>query len=120
MFRKYFSFSARLKKPKDPVLDVLPFVLSKGILLIFNDKFKEKFASLIKCSDANTDKLAKEMAEADAASAAAEYGSTIGGKLTKERPREVKNEGLQGNLLSSENMLYMFCLGLFNSNDVEM
>ena len=80
MFRKYFSFSARLKKPKDPVLDVLPFVLSKGILLIFNDKFKEKFASLIKCSDANTDKLAKEMAEADAASAAAEYGSTIGGK----------------------------------------
>ena len=94
VFRKYFSLTARLNQPKDPVLNVLPFVLSKAILLVFSDKFKEKFASLIKCSDANTDKLAKEMAEAEAMSVAADQGSTAGGKTAKDKPKEAKDDGL--------------------------
>ena len=87
VFRKYFSFTARLNRPKDPVLNVLPFILSKASLIIFSDKFKERFASLIKCSDANTDKLAKEMAEKEAASIAADLGSQAGDKTAREKPK---------------------------------
>ena len=96
-------------------------MIAKAILLVFEDKFVEKFGALIKCSDANTDKLMKEMIEAEAASTDADRGSDAGRKANeKDKPQEGDGNALSGQLLSSENMLYMFCLGLFNSNDVSM
>ena len=33
--------------PKDPILGVIPFIFAKAILLVFEDKIIEKFATLI-------------------------------------------------------------------------
>ena len=121
IFRKHFSVVTRLNEPKDPILNVLPFLIARAILLVFEDKFVEKFGALIKCSDANTDKLIQEKVEAEAASTEADQGSETGKKpKEKDKSKEEDGNALKGQLLSSENMLYMFCLGIFNSSDVSM
>ena len=116
IFRKHFSLATRLNQPKDPILNVLPFLIAKAILIAFEEKFIEKIGTLIKCSDANTDKLMKEMVEAEACSTKADEGA----EAENIKPKEGEANTLEDKLLSSENMLYMFCLGLFNSNDASM
>ena len=118
VFERYFSVVTRLGQPKDPVLEVLPFIIAKAVLIAFEEKVVEQFGTLIACSDLNTDKIAKEMADAEAASTKANDGDGDGPK--KIASQVTKPTELRGALLSSENMLYMFCLGLFNSNEVSM
>lgn len=37
---KRFSLLAKLSSPKEEILDILPFILGKSIILVINDKFK--------------------------------------------------------------------------------
>lgn len=78
LYEKYYIFLARLSSPKDLVLNELPMVLGKAILLILEDKIKEKLSLLIEASEG------------------------------------------KGGVCSSENMVYLFCTGLFTSNCVSL
>ena len=83
----------------------MPLVVAKAILIAFDKKIKEALSELIVCSDATTgavyDKIRKMEKE-------------MGIALEEEKDNQLPKEG------TCENMVYIFCLSVFNSSDCNL
>lgn len=52
------SLIAKLEKPREPVLALLPLIIAKAILIVFEKKIQENLTDLIVCSDATSNRVA--------------------------------------------------------------
>ena len=97
------SLIAKLEQPKEPVIALMPLVIAKAIMIAFERKISESLAELIVCTDAVSNRVAGQIRK---------WQEEIGIPTDSlEKELELPKWG------TSENMLFLFCLGLFNSSD---
>lgn len=54
IFKKHLSLIAKLQQPKEPVLALLPLLISKAIIIAFEQKIKESLSELIVCTNSTS------------------------------------------------------------------
>ena len=48
-FKKYLALMMRMESPKEQILDILPFIVGKAILIAFSEKIREPLIDVMEC-----------------------------------------------------------------------
>lgn len=79
-------------------------IIAKALTIAFEKKIKENLSELIVCSNATSNKLVKQMRKW-------QHELGMGPDEMDSRDLELPKEG------TSQNMVFIFCQGLFSSSD---